>query len=97
MPTDTNEMATDTSAHEEAATVALAALSWILSDERRAERFLALTGLTPDEMRAAIGDQALLGAVLKFLEGHEPDLIACAEALDRDPARLVAARRELER
>ncbi len=89
-------MATGNGAHEEAGTIALAALSWVLSDEKRADRFLALTGLTPDDLRAAIGDASLLCAVLKFLEGHEPDLIACAEALDRDPARLVAARRELE-
>jgi hypothetical protein len=38
----------------------------------------------------------VLAALLGFLESHEPDLIACAEALDRKPEHLVRARMELE-
>jgi len=34
--------------------------------------------------------------VLRFLEGHEPDLIACADKLGVAPAQLVAAREQLE-
>ena len=34
--------------------LALTALAWILSDEARAERFLALTGLTPVALRGAL-------------------------------------------
>ncbi|MFN3388951.1 MAG: DUF3572 domain-containing protein [Allosphingosinicella sp.] len=78
-------------------TLALAALGWTLADEARAARLLALTGLTPDELRARLGDPSLLTAVLQFLEAHEPDLVACAEALAVSPATLVAARRALER
>jgi hypothetical protein len=48
-------------------------------------------------LRQRIGDPALLAAVLGFLEAHEPDLIACADALDLSPAELVEARRRLER
>lgn len=58
---------------------------------------LALTGLTPDDLRARAGEPALLGAVIGFLEAHEPDLIACADALGAKPASLVAAREALER
>ena len=47
-------------------------------------------------MRERLDDRAFLAAVLLFLEGHEPDLIACADALGVTPARLVAAREELE-
>ena len=77
--------------------LALAALGWLLGDNVRAARLLAVTGLTPDGLRDGIGDSAVLGAVLAFLEAHEPDLIACAEAIGRDPAALVAARRTLDR
>lgn len=82
---------------EEAETVALSALGWTLSDGARAERLLALTGLTPEQLRARLGERPLLAATLAFLEAHEPDLTACAEALNVAPERLVEARRVLER
>lgn len=77
--------------------LALAALGWALAEDARARRLLALTGLDPETLRAGLGDEALLAAVLRFLEAHEPDLVACAEALGTSPAALVAARRRLER
>jgi len=77
-------------------TLALAALGWTLGDGDRAERLLALTGLTPDDLRSRLGDRHLLAAVLRFLEAHEPDLLACADELDIVPAQLVDARRRLE-
>ena len=77
--------------------LALAALGWTLSEGQRAERLLSLTGLTPEDLRTGLGDPALLAAILRFLEAHEPDLIACAEAINATPAELVEARRRLER
>jgi hypothetical protein len=77
-------------------TLALAALGWTLSDEARARRLLALTGLDPAALRERLGEPGLLGSVLAFLEAHEPDLVAAAEALNVAPAELVAARRRLE-
>jgi hypothetical protein len=56
---------------------------------------LALTGLTPDDLRAGLGDPATLGAVLDFLCAHEPDLVAAAEALGVTPPQLAAARERL--
>lgn len=85
------------STNEEAETLGLAALGWVLGDGDRAARLLALTGLGPDDLRARIGDPALLAAVLGFLEAHEPDLLACGEELDVTPAALVGARERLER
>lgn len=76
--------------------LALAALGWALEDQARAERLLSLTGLTPADLRARLGDASLLEAVIRFLEAHEPDLIACAQALDVSPAQLVEARRRLK-
>ena len=78
-------------------TLGLRALAATLSDERRAARFLELTGLSPDGIRARAGERRLLAAVIAFLEAHEPDLISVAAALEIDPAALVALRPELER
>ncbi|MES2327013.1 MAG: DUF3572 family protein [Pseudomonadota bacterium] len=76
--------------------VALAALAATLGDERRAQRFLDLTGIGTDELRSRLGDPALLAALLRFLEAHEPDLLAVAEELGCKPQDLVKTRRELE-
>lgn len=80
----------------QAETLALGALGWALSEPARAQRLLSLTGLTPEDLRGRIGDPSLLAAALGFLESHEPDLIAAAEALGVPPAELVEARRRLE-
>ncbi|MDD3798032.1 MAG: DUF3572 family protein [Novosphingobium sp.] len=77
--------------------LALAALGWILSDEDRAARLLALTGLTPDALRAGLTDTSVLGAVMDFLAAHEPDLAAAAETIGVEPVTLAAAGRELSR
>lgn len=80
----------------DAQAIALLALATAVSDERRARRFLDLTGIGTDELRARAAEPALLAALLRFLEAHEPDLVAVAEAMDVKPEALVAARRELE-
>jgi hypothetical protein len=80
----------------DARTVALSALAATLTDERRAQRFLDLTGIGTDELRRRADDPAILSALIGFLEAHEPDLVAVAELLGMEPARLVEARRELE-
>ncbi|HEX7783747.1 MAG TPA: DUF3572 family protein [Sphingobium sp.] len=76
-------------------TLALLALGWLLSDKRRADRLLSLTGLDAEGLRQGVGDPAVLDAVLGFLESHEPDLVACAEAVGASPSDLVNARRTL--
>ena len=76
--------------------IALQALVWVLGDSGRANRLLDLTGLDPATLRARAGEPALLAATLGFLESYEPDLIACADALNLSPAALVEARRKLE-
>ena len=83
----------------DAEALALSAMAATLTDERRARRFLDLTGLDASELRdrALSGDRSLLGATIAFLESHEPDLVAVAEAIGSTPARLIAAREVLER
>jgi len=75
--------------------LALAALAWVLSDQPRAERLLALTGLTPDMLRTGLGDPAVLAAVIEFLCANEPDLVAAADALGVEPQELAATKGEL--
>ena len=69
----------------------LRALAATLSEPKRAERFLALTGMDADQLRERLGDPGLLSAVIGFLENHEPDLVAVAEEIGTTPAALVAA------
>lgn len=77
--------------------LALNALGWVLGDGDRAARFLALTGLTPDSLRASLSESSTLAAVIEFLCSHEPDLIAAADALGVEPETLAAARERLGR
>ncbi|MCJ2178658.1 DUF3572 domain-containing protein [Novosphingobium sp. 2580] len=75
--------------------LALNALGWVLDDADRAARFLALTGLTPDDLRVSLNESATLGAVLDFLCAHEPDLLGAADALGVAPRDLAAVRERL--
>ncbi len=77
--------------------LALNALVWVLGEPDRAERFLALTGLQGKDIRARIDDPALLDAVVGYLEGHEPDLVACARTLEVTPTTLLNVRGTLGR
>jgi len=76
--------------------LALAALAATLGYERRAQRFVDLTGIGTDELRRRAGDPTLLAALLRFLEAHEPDLVSVAEELGVEPSELVRARHEIE-
>lgn len=76
--------------------MALRALAWTLAEQARADRMLALTGLSGDDLRERAMEPAVLAALLGFLEAYEPDLIACADALAVKPDDLVQAREALE-
>ncbi|MEO1729278.1 MAG: DUF3572 domain-containing protein [Pseudomonadota bacterium] len=86
---------TDEGASTRAATLALAALGWVLGDDDRAGRYLDLTGLDPETLRAGLGDPSVLASCLDFLANHEPDLVRAAEALAVSPEELIAAREHL--
>lgn len=82
-------------ARDAAETLALRALGHIAGDADLGPRFLELTGLDAATLRARAGDPAVLAAALGFLAGHEPSLVATADALDVPPAALVAAQATL--
>ena len=76
--------------------LALRALAATLSNQRLAARFLSLSGIDPPDLKQRASDPDLLAALLRFLEAHEPDLLAIAGEIGVKPDALVAARRELE-
>jgi hypothetical protein len=80
----------------EAESLAYEALAWALCEPIRARRLLDLTGLDPAGLRDSVGMASVQAAILGFLLDHEPDLIACAEALARSPGDIARARHCLE-
>jgi hypothetical protein len=90
--TDTNPIPDESAA----ATLGLQAVAWLLAEDDRARRLVDVTGIAPADLRGRLGDPAVLAAALAFLEAHEPDLIACADALDVPVDALVRARAMLE-
>lgn len=96
-PDNSNGKQHSPDAGQEPSTLALLALARLLSDDRRADRLLSLTGLDADALRAGVGDPAILVAVLGFLADHEPDLLHCADSIDSTPEALIAARESLSR
>jgi len=77
---------------ELAETVAIQALSFIAQEPERLGRFLALTGLGPDSIRAAAGDPNFLVGVLDHVAGDEQLLLAFADQTQIDPAAVTLAR-----
>ena len=81
----------------DAEVLALRALAHIVASDALRPRFLALTGLGADVLRARAGSADVMTATLDFLAGQEADLVACADALGAAPADLAAARALLGR
>lgn len=96
MPIPTGSNPTGHDPHD-ADALALKALGWVLTEDDRAERLLALTGLTPEILRERLTERAVLAAVLDFLANHEPDLLLAADALSVPPQVLLDARESLAR
>lgn len=77
---------------EDAETLALRALVHLAEREDLFLRFVALTGMSVDEVRARIGDGATLGAVLDFMLGDEALVIEFATACELPPDTVAKAR-----
>jgi hypothetical protein len=75
--------------------LAIATLAYLAGEPEELERFLAVTGLGPDNLRRAAKDRDFLAAVLDHVTAYEPLLLRCAAALSLSPAALDRARREL--
>jgi hypothetical protein len=75
--------------------IALKALTLLVSDPERLARFLALTGLGPENIRAAAGSPGFLQAVLDHVAQDEELLLALARDIGARPETIVEARRLL--
>lgn len=73
--------------------IAIGALSWLASDGELMTRFLALTGVEPDQIRAVASEPGFLAAILDFLLAHEPTLDRFCSDNDIDPKHVARARR----
>jgi hypothetical protein len=82
-----NQQAMGVQAEETAAAV----LGWLASEPDIFQRFLALSGVTPDQIRHAISDPGFLAGMIDFIMGHEPTLLAFCEATGTKPETVVAA------
>lgn len=72
--------------------IGVAGLSYLAADPERLGRFLAITGLGPENVRSAARDPSFLPSLLDYLLANEADLVAFAEEMNLDPARVQAAR-----
>ena len=71
-------------------------LGWIASDETLMRRFLDLSGLTVDNLRAASFEPGFRAGVLGFLMSHEPTLMAYCGAHGVAPEHVAACWHRLE-
>jgi hypothetical protein len=76
--------------------LALAALAFLAGDAARLGRFLAATGLGPENLRAAAANPTFLPGVLDHVLADEAMLIAFAVEEAVDPKVVAEARRVLQ-
>jgi hypothetical protein len=80
---------------EAAEALAIAALGFIAGEPERLGRFLALSGLGPDSIRAAAREPRFLAGVLDHVAGDEELLLAFAGAHGVAPDAVMHARATL--
>jgi hypothetical protein len=78
-------------AQEAAEALALEGLAFLSADPERLDRFIALTGLSPDNLRAIGTAPDFLGGILDYIAGDEPLLLAFAANFQIDPAEIMRA------
>ena len=75
-----------------AESIAIESLTFLAGNPARLDRFLALSGLEPDNLRAAAGEPGFLAGVLEHLASDESLLLAFAANARRAPATIAKAR-----
>jgi len=78
-----------------AETLALKALAYLAQSDEELERFVAISGVTPANLRARAGEPEILAAVLDFVLADDGRVTGFCEAAEIDPRELHAARRAL--
>ena len=75
--------------------IGLEALVFMTGDAARLSRFLALSGMTPDELRAGAGEPSLHAALLEHLRQDESLLLVFAASAQVRPEDVEPALRLL--
>jgi hypothetical protein len=75
-----------------AESLAIEALAYLAGDEARLARFLALSGLGPENVRAAAAEPQFLAGVLDYLACDEAMLLGFAKSAGHSPETLAEAR-----
>ena len=78
-----------------AESLAIQALTFLASEPGRLGRFLALTGIGPDQIRLVAASPGFLAGVLEHLASDEAMLIAFADDANVAPGEVERARRAL--
>jgi hypothetical protein len=85
------QKASPSTGFEAATQAAIEALGWLANDEERLERFLAVSGLGPQNLRQAAAEPGFLAAVLDYLASHEALLVDFARDTGRRPEEVAKA------
>ena len=70
---------------DQAEALALQALAHVISDDELLAAFMYVSGVTPDALRAGLGDPTILGSVLDFILQEDARVLAFAESIGIDP------------
>ncbi len=78
-------------AAENAHLLAIEGLNFIVGDSQALARFMNLSGLSADDIRAAAAEPEFLAGVLSFLMDHEAVLMAFAATAQIPPQQIAKA------
>ena len=76
--------------------LAIGGLTFLAADPERLDRFMALCGLSPANLRSAAGSPGFLAAVLDHLAQDDRLLLAFAEQAACDPRLVLLSRDRLD-
>jgi len=91
-----NRLGSGQLSQEQAEALAVEVLGFLAADFERLGGFLAQSGLSPENLRAAAGSPGFLAAVVSYLMQDDSLLLAFAEQSGRDPRQVAAARDRLD-
>ncbi len=94
-PTGTQRTSRGKLRQEDAETFAISALAHIAGDDDRLQRFLAVTGIDPANLRSEAGKPGFVSGVLDYLCSDEALLVGFAAVQGVPPESIVAAQQRL--
>jgi Protein of unknown function (DUF3572) len=80
---------------DQAEILALKALAFLAHSPEELDRFVSLSGLTPDDLRERAGEPETLAAVMDFLMAEDARVMGFCEEARIDPRELQNIRRAL--